>query len=215
MFFGPDQKFEAYGEKPFHSENVKSLYEEDMMIFSKIKNINSEDDDKRDIQDFLKGLEKKIEIVVEEKEKRVLKKGIDKMQQKIQKVFEKFDAFLKDWKKYKKKHRSKPFDQEIYKVISEISKLHSNLVEKLPDNLKERHMKFDLSALLTNFYEKLTFPTIELFSSLLSFEKLILIDFITILEEHEDLRQELEGYINSFDLNMDTEITSLKKQLVE
>jgi uncharacterized protein YdcH (DUF465 family) len=42
-----------------------------------------------------------------------------------------------------------------------------------------------------------------------------LIDFITILEEHEDLRQELEGYINSFDLNMDTEITSLKKQLVE
>lgn len=139
-----------------------------------------------------------------------MKEGIDK----IQIVFDKFDGFLKEYKKSNRK-KIKSFDQEIYNVISAISKLHSSLVKKLPDSFKERHLKFDLSALLTNSYVQLTFSTIELFSSLLSLEKHILIDFITILEERQDLKHELEGYIISFNSNMDKSIISLRKQLDE
>lgn len=42
LFFKPDQKFEVYGEEKLSSDpgsdHPQSLYEEDMKIFSKIKN---------------------------------------------------------------------------------------------------------------------------------------------------------------------------------
>lgn len=122
--------------------------------------------------------------------------GAAELKIQINFVFDRFERIFQDATNLNRQNRSKKFDTIVFELISEICALHIELIQKLPDDKRKEHEKYDLNDILPKLYVPLKFHQLGVYVSLLEFTRNLLIECVAALEQNQEL-SEFFGQINT------------------
>lgn len=105
--------------------------------------------------------------------------------EKILYCFNELRDYLSKEKEADRVKKGKVFNEKIASIIESIRILHQQLIQKLPEEMKITHQEFKIQEMLKDLYSVITYKQIEKFVTVLEFLKIVLIDFLFIIENYQ------------------------------